>query len=183
MISTALSRLCPSMFRLSRWAVSLPRPTRSTRPLRLLHSLTTPTEADVAHFRSFLAPQSVLSTLGPNAAESSDLDQFNSDWMGKYKGRSRVVLKPQSTDEVSRIMKHCWERRIGVVPQGGNTGLVGASSSYPRGENTNLLATGGGVPVKDEVVVTLSGMSNVRSFDPVSGNVLSHAGSFSLIWF
>ena len=170
------------MFRLSRCAVSLPRLAPSTRPLRLLHSLTTPTEADVTHFRSFLAPQSVLSTLGANAAESSDLDQFNRDWMGKYKGQSRVVLKPRSTEEVSRIMKHCWERRIGVVPQGGNTGLVGTSFSYSQSESTDLLRTGGGVPVKDEVVVTLSGMSNVRYFDPVSGNgALFCAGSLYLI--
>jgi hypothetical protein len=123
---TALSIMLrlPSTFRFSRSAVCL---APSARRLRLFHSLTTPTEADVAHFRSFLAPQSVLSTLGANPAESSDLDQFNSDWMGKYKGQSRVVLKPRSTEEVSRIMKHCWERRIGVVPQGGNTGLVGVS--------------------------------------------------------
>ena len=127
------------MFRLSRCAVYLPRLAPSTRPLRFLHSLTTPTEADVAHFRSFLAPQSVLSTLGANAAESSDLDQFNSDWMGKYRGQSRVVLKPRSTEEVSRIMKHCWERRIGVVPQGGNTGLVGPSLVRSQSQSTYLL--------------------------------------------
>ena len=157
------------MFRLSRCAVCLPRLAPSARPLRLLHSLTTPTEVDVAHFRSFLAPPSVISTLGANGAESSDLDQFNSDWMGKYKGQSRVVLKPRSTEEVSRIMKHCWERRIGVVPQGGNTGLVGTSFSRFQSEGTYPFAIGGSVPVKDEVVITLSGMSNVRSFDPVSG--------------
>ena len=170
------------MFRLSRCAACLPRLTPSTRPLRLLHSLTTPTEADVVHFRSFLAPQSVISTLGANAVESSDLDQFNSDWMGKYKGQSRVVLKPRSTEEVSRIMKHCWERRIGVVPQGGNTGLVGSSLVRSKSQSTYLFATGGSVPVKDEVVITLSGMSDVRSFDPVSGTgAFFRTGSLFLI--
>ena len=133
------------MFRLSRCAVYLPRLAPPARPLRLLHSLSTPTEADVAHFRSFLAPQSVISTLGANAAESSDLDQFNSDWMGKYKGQSRIVLKPRSTEEVSRIMKHCWERRIGVVPQGGNTGLVGPSLILSQSESTYLVLQQAGV--------------------------------------
>ena len=170
------------MFRLSRCAARLPRLAPSTRPLRLLHSLTTPTEADVAHFQSFLAPQSVISTLGANAAEASDLDQFNSDWMGRYKGQSCVILKPRSTDEVSRIMKHCWERRIGVVPQGGNTGLVGSSLVRSRSKVLIFFATGGSVPVKDEVVITLSGMSDVRSFDPVSGTgAFSRVENFSLI--
>ena len=72
--------------------------------------------------------------------------------MGKYKGKSRAVLKPKTTQEVSEILKWCWERRIGVVPQGGNTGLVG-----------------GGVPLNDEVILNLGNMNKIRSFDPVSG--------------
>ncbi|KAG8807733.1 hypothetical protein FRC18_005398 [Serendipita sp. 400] len=79
--------------------------------------------------------------------------------MGKYRGKSRIVLRPKTTEDVSKIMKHCWERRIGVVPQGGNTGLVG-----------------GGVPVNDEVVLNLSSMNSVRSFDPVSGILVADAG-------
>lgn len=47
--------------------------------------------------------------------------------MGKYKGSSSVALKPKSTQQVSDILKHCHERRLAVVPQGGNTGLVGGS--------------------------------------------------------
>ena len=49
-------------------------------------------------------------------------------------------------------MKWCHERKIGVVPQGGNTGLVGGS-----------------VPIEDELILSLGNMSKVRSFDPVSG--------------
>ena len=49
-------------------------------------------------------------------------------------------------------MEWCHKRRIGVVPQGGNTGLVGGS-----------------VPIKDELILSLNNMSQVRSFDPVSG--------------
>ena len=72
--------------------------------------------------------------------------------MGKYKGKSRAVLKPKTTQEVSEILKWCWERRIGVVPQGGNTGLVG-----------------GGVPLNDEIILSLGNMNKIRSFDPISG--------------
>jgi len=49
-------------------------------------------------------------------------------------------------------MKRCHERRIGVVPQGGNTGLVGGS-----------------VPLRDELILSLNNMAKVRSFDPMSG--------------
>ncbi|KIK06841.1 hypothetical protein K443DRAFT_88466 [Laccaria amethystina LaAM-08-1] len=79
--------------------------------------------------------------------------------MGRFRGRSTTVLKPKSTHQVSQIMKWCYDKRIGVVPQGGNTGLVGGS-----------------VPIKDEVVLSLSNMNNVRSFDPVSGILVADAG-------
>ena len=62
------------------------------------------------------------------------------------------MLKPRNVQEVSEIVKWCNQRRIGIVPQGGNTGLVGGS-----------------VPVRDEVILSLSNMSKVRSFDDVSG--------------
>ena len=64
------------------------------------------------------------------------------------------MLKPRTTEEVSKIVKHCNEKRIGIVPQGGNTGLVGGS-----------------VPVRDELILSLSNLNKVRSFDPVSGKV------------
>lgn len=79
--------------------------------------------------------------------------------MNKYHGQSTTVLRPKTTQEVSEIVKWCNERRIGIVPQGGNTGLVG-----------------GGVPVKDEVILNLGNMNKVRSFDPVSGIIVADAG-------
>jgi FAD/FMN-containing dehydrogenase len=107
---------------------------------------------DVAHFTRVLSPNAVLSTLPPTSLAQDDLAPYNNDWMGKYTGRATTVLKPKTTQEVSEILKWCWHRRIGVVPQGGNTGLVG-----------------GGVPLQDELVVNLSNMRKVRSFDPISG--------------
>jgi hypothetical protein len=99
----------------------------------------------------------------------SEIEQYNTDWMGRYRGRSTTVLRPQTTEQVSKIMKWCHERRIGVVPQGGNTGLVGGS-----------------VPLKDELILSLSNMAKVRSFDPVSGAswtscsvVLAHLRTFN----
>ena len=110
------------------------------------------TEQVVEHFSKFLAPTSIFSTLGPNPIPISELSLYNDDWMGKYHGKATTVVKPKTTEEVSKIVKHCCERRIGIVPQGGNTGMVGGS-----------------VPIGNEMILNLGSMSKVRSFDPVSG--------------
>lgn len=83
------------------------------------------TEADIAHFAGILPQSSILSTLSPIHTTASDLEVYNNDWMGKYNGSSQCVLKPKTAQEVSNIMKWCNEHNIAVVPQGGNTGLVG----------------------------------------------------------
>jgi hypothetical protein len=139
-------------------------PCLSLRTCRFSHSypttLNSVTEHDIAHFTTILPTSSILSTCPPSTTPPEELDQFNSDWMGKYKGHSSTVLKPKTTQQVSEIVKWCNEKRIGVVPQGGNTGLVGGS-----------------VPVRDEVILSLVNMNTVRSFDPVSGNYHSRLSS------
>lgn len=124
-----------------------------TRLLRFAAKRLTPvSEQDVAHFAKFLAPNSIISSLSTTPNSTDDLAPFNNDWMGRFHGRSTTVLKPKSTSEVSKILQWCSQRGIGVVPQGGNTGLVGGS-----------------VPISDELVISLSNLNKVRSFDPVSG--------------
>lgn len=81
------------------------------------------------------------------------------DWMMKYAGACPLVLRPRNTAEVSAVLAHCHERRLAVVPQGGNTGLVGGS-----------------VPVFDEVVLSLSRMNTVEGFDEVGGVLTCQAG-------
>lgn len=110
------------------------------------------TEKDVAYFAEFLAPNSIFSTLGSTPVSSSELKPYNDDWMGKYHGKATTVVRPKTTASVSKIVKHCYEHRIGIVPQGGNTGMVGGS-----------------VPMGNELILNLGSMSNVRSFDPISG--------------
>jgi len=117
------------------------------------------TPEDITHFAQFLPQNAILSTLPPISVDPSEIEQYNADWMGKYRGSSTTVLRPQTTEQVSKILKRCHERRIGVVPQGGNTGLVGGS-----------------VPLKDELILSLSYMAKVRSFDPVSGALVADAG-------
>jgi (R)-2-hydroxyglutarate---pyruvate transhydrogenase len=99
----------------------------------------------------------IIESLSKDASE--DIEPFNGDWMRKYRGHTKVVLKPGSTEEVSKILKYCNDNLLAVVPQGGNTGLVGGS-----------------VPVFDEIVVNLSRMNKIHSFDDISGILVADAG-------
>lgn len=87
----------------------------------------TVTSDDVAALRSSLShPEALLSTLD-GSATADELVGFNEDWMRKYRGQSQIVIKPKSTEDVSRVVKYCHDHNIAIVPQGGNTGLVGKS--------------------------------------------------------
>lgn len=51
-----------------------------------------------------------------------DIEGYNADWMRKYRGRASLVLKPGSTEEVSKVLKYCNEKMLAVNPQGGTQG-------------------------------------------------------------
>lgn len=110
------------------------------------------------HFRNILDADAAIVD-GVTEEAASDLEPFNTDWMRKYKGQSKLVLKPGSTKEVSEVLKYCNDNSLAVVPQGGNSGLVGGS-----------------VPVFDEIIINLSRMKQIRSFDEVSGTLVADAG-------
>ena len=74
-------------------------------------------------------------------------------------GNSKLLLCPQNTQQVSSILKYCNERRLAVVPQGGNTGLVGGS-----------------VPLFDEIILNLRNLNRIVKFDPVSSVVTAESG-------
>jgi D-2-hydroxyglutarate dehydrogenase len=123
------------------------------------------TDEDVAFFREVLEGSragddktSFSSSSSKVRVDAGSLATANEDWMKKYRGRSKVLLLPSTTGEVSRVLARCNARGLAVVPQGGNTGLVG------------------GVPVHDEVVVNLRNMRSVVSVDRSAGVVVTEAG-------
>jgi FAD/FMN-containing dehydrogenase len=79
--------------------------------------------------------------------------------MNKYHGKSKLVLRPTNALEVSKILEYCSERRLAVVPQGGNTGLVGGS-----------------VPLNDEIILSLNRMNKIHEFDSISGILTCDSG-------
>jgi D-2-hydroxyglutarate dehydrogenase len=115
------------------------------------------TADDLALFRRVLgADASAVLTA------ASETASFTTDWQRKYRpsvGSQSVVLRPKSTAQVAALLKHCNERLLAVVPQGGNTGLVGGS-----------------VPVHDEVLLSLSRMNRVLAFNESSSIVTVDAG-------
>ncbi|KAL2164668.1 hypothetical protein VTH06DRAFT_3885 [Thermothelomyces fergusii] len=117
------------------------------------------TEEHVAYFRQLLGSDSAIIDGVTRSDAADDIEPFNTDWMRKYRGHCRLVLKPGSTEEVSKILKYCNDNMLAVVPQGGNTGLVGGS-----------------VPVFDEIVVNMGRMNKILEFDEVSGTLVAEAG-------
>jgi FAD/FMN-containing dehydrogenase len=85
---------------------------------------------------------------------------FETDWTGRFAGRAAAVVRPASTEEVSAVMAALSDAGRPVVPQGGNTGLVG-----------------GGVPLHGEVVVSLRRLSAIDDVDVAAGQVTVGAGA------
>jgi FAD/FMN-containing dehydrogenase len=79
------------------------------------------------------------------------------EWRDRYVGKAALVLKPGSTEEVAAILKRANETRTSIVPQGGNTGLVGGQIPFESG---------------NEVVVSLARMTHVRDVD-LDGNTMT----------
>jgi FAD/FMN-containing dehydrogenase len=93
--------------------------------------------------------------------DPADMEAYVAEWRGRYRGATPLVLRPASTQELSDLMRTCAEAGVPVVPQGGNTGLVGGS--IPSADNS-------------EVLISLSRMNKIREMDPLNYTVTVEAG-------
>lgn len=82
-----------------------------------------------------------------------------SEWRGRWHGRTPLLLKPASTGDVSRILAICSETSTPIVPQGGNTGLVG-----------------GQIPQNGEVLLSLERMKRIRRISAEENLLIAEAG-------
>lgn len=110
---------------------------------------------------TFLARAAEL--LGPKglSTDPSVLSPWLTDWRGRYTGRALALASPGSTQEVSDLVRLCAEHGIAIVPQGGNSGMVGGAT--PDDSGTALL-------------LSLRRMSAVREFDPENRKITCEAG-------
>ena len=99
--------------------------------------------------------------VGPKYAvtDKSAQEPYLVEMRDLYHGRTPVVLRPGSVEEVSAILKLANETRTAIVPQGGNTGLVG-----------------GQIPHNGEVLLSLTRLDKIREIDPVSNTMTVEAG-------
>jgi FAD/FMN-containing dehydrogenase len=93
--------------------------------------------------------------------DDADMAPYLTEWRDRYRGKAALVLKPGSTDEVAAILKCANAARVGIVPQGGNTGLVGAQIPDESGS---------------QVVLSLQRMTHVRDVDLASNTMTVEAG-------
>ena len=83
------------------------------------------------------------------------------DWRKQYTGRALAIVLPGNTNEVAQLVRACADRRIPIVPQGGNTGLVGGGTPGPEG---------------NAVVISLRRMNRVREVDTTDNTISAEAG-------
>src|SRR5271167_4105593 len=107
--------------------------------------------------------QRIKDTVGPAGwvADPRDQEPYLVEARRLYHGDTRLVVRPAATAEVAAVVRVCAEAGLAIVPQGGNTGLVG-----------------GGVPPedRDNIVLALARMNRIRAIDPVNFTMTVEAG-------
>lgn len=118
------------------------------------------------------APTAILSTdflnavdhiTGPRGwrADNDEIRLHSQESWGIGRGRTPLVLKPASTEEVSALLELCQQHHVSIVPQGGNTGLVWAGIPDESGRL---------------IVLSLSRLNRIRDVDPIGDTMTVEAG-------
>jgi FAD/FMN-containing dehydrogenase len=111
--------------------------------------------ADIAReLAGLLGADGLLST-------PADLEPYLTDHRKLYAGRALAVASPRSTAEVSKLLAWCNERRIGVVPQGGNTGYCGGATPDESG---------------NQIVLSLRRLNRIRKLEPLNYSLVAESG-------
>jgi FAD/FMN-containing dehydrogenase len=97
---------------------------------------------------------------GHVVVEPEVMASYANDWTGRFRGHPRAVVRPGDGPEVGAVVALCKEAGAALVPQGGNTGLVG-----------------GGVPLAGEVVLSLRRLAGVTDVDTLAGQLSAGAGT------
>jgi FAD/FMN-containing dehydrogenase len=107
----------------------------------------------VADLVSIVGPDHVLTDPGLRAG-------YEADWTGRYRGDASAVVRPAGPEQVAEIVRACRAARAPIVPQGGNTGLVG-----------------GGIPRDGAVLLSLRHLTAIEPVDGDGGTVVAAAGA------
>jgi FAD/FMN-containing dehydrogenase len=105
----------------------------------------------------------VRSRFGAKAAitDPADIEPWLSDWRGRFHGKSEAILAPATTEEVAQIVSLAAQRRVPLVPQGGNTSMVGGATPPPDGS---------------AMILSLRRMNRLRSISAEHNVAIAEAG-------
>ncbi len=121
--------------------------------MNIVQPLAPPLSPDlIAKFRKIVGDKYAVT-------DAADIAPYVTEERDLFHGRSPLVLRPGSTAEVAAICKLASEHKIALVPQGGNTGLVG-----------------GQTPHNGEVVVSMRRLDKIRDVDTASNTMTCEAG-------
>jgi len=104
--------------------------------------------------------KNLLGTKG-YTADPDAMAPWLTDWRGKYHGRTAAMLSPATTEEVAAIVRLCTDARVALVPQGGNSGMVGGATPDASG---------------DQLLLSLRRMNRVRHIDEAAQFAVAEAG-------
>ncbi|QNA84957.1 FAD-binding oxidoreductase [Sphingomonas sp. So64.6b] len=105
----------------------------------------------------------VRTALGPKAVltDPADIEPWLHDWRGRYHGTTPAILAPDSRDGVAAIVALASDHGVAIVPQGGNTGMVGGAT--PPADGSAL-------------ILSLRRLNHIRSLSPADNLVIAEAG-------
>lgn len=107
-----------------------------------------------------VAPLEAIVGRGHVLTDPAVTESFTVDWTGRFRGSTPAVVRPGSVQEVAAVVKWCGAHGVAVVPQGGNTGLVGGS-----------------IPHVGEIVLSLRRLDIVHDVDAAGGQLTAGAGT------
>ncbi len=105
----------------------------------------------------------LAAAVGPQGliTDARDMEPYVVDWRGLIRGTTPAVVRPADTQQVAAVVKICAEARVPIVPQGGNTGMCGASVPHADGR---------------EIVLSLARMNRILEVDALNNTATVEAG-------
>ena len=110
-----------------------------------------------------IVSKKVRSLLGKRGFTSDPdlVDPWLTDWRGRYHGAAIGLASPSSTDEVAKLVKICHKYNVPIVPQGGNSGMVGGATPDKSGNS---------------LLLSLRRLNQIRSFNMSANQIICEAG-------
>ena len=107
--------------------------------------------------------EKIAALLGPKGftTDVDDLAPWLTDWRGTYHGDAAAMLSPATTEEVAAVVRLCSGEGVAIVPQGGNSGMVGGATPDTSGH---------------QLLLSTRRLNHIRSIDVTAGFAVAEAG-------